>query len=175
MKDEEMGLIGIRLDEVRKSIIDAGASAREIHAAYANILGELKANRVRKDHVEKVHEKIVWPLERTVDPKDGNFVRTDEGFQNVYQDVDNDVSANAGAKNRVSHHQKLTAATKELDELMLKINSVLIALNLGMSEAKERERLVMIERLERGVRDSLSQTEADIIRKLLDDLNKKTP
>ena len=175
MKDEEMSLVGIRLDEVRKSVIDAGASTREISAAYKNILGELKVNRVRKDHVEKVHEKIVWPLERAVDPDDGNFVKCDKLFQDVYQDVDNDVNANHGAKNRPQHLKHLQTATRELDDLMRKLNSVLIALNLGMSEAKERERLVMIHRLEDQVRRSLTETETDIIRRLIEELNKKTP
>ena len=41
--------------------------------------------------------------------------------------------------------------------------------------AKERERLEMIRRLQETVRNSLVQTEADLIRKILEDLNKKSP
>jgi hypothetical protein len=75
--------------------------------------------------------------------------------------------------NKSAHREKVQSAQKELDVLLERINSVLIALNLGMSEAKGRELLIMIERDQRRVRDALRLAEADIIRRLLEELEKK--
>ncbi len=160
MRDDEMTLVSLRLDEARKAIIDAGSDTRQVASAYVNILKEMKANRVQKDRTERIEDKVVWPLERTVDAKDGNFVVTDELFQKAYQAVDDDAQANRGLANKVMHQQNVQKAERELDQLMEKINSVLIALNLGMSEAKGREMLIVMEQRQRSVRNNLREIES---------------
>ena len=155
-KDEkEMPLVALRLDEARKAIIDAGSDTRQVATAYGNIFKELTANRVQKDRLERINEKIVWPLERTVDPKDGNFTVTDELFQKAYQSVDDEAQANRALQNRATHQLKVQLAGKELDLLMARINSVLIALDVGMSEAKAREIAIVMEQTQRRIRDDL--------------------
>jgi hypothetical protein len=173
MRDDEMVLVSLRLDETRKAIIDAGSDTRQVASAYSNILKEMKANRVQKDRTERIEDKIVWPLERVVDSKDGNFVVTDELFQKAYIAVDEDVQGSRGLANKVQHQQNVQKAEKELDVLMERMNSVLIALNLGMSEAKGREMLIVMERNQRQVRDHLRVVEVQIIEELLNTLKNK--
>jgi hypothetical protein len=167
MKDDEMSLVAIRLDDVRKSVIDGGSATREIYAAYSNILKELKVNRVRKDRVEKVEDKIVWPLERTVDPKDGNFVKTDDLFQKAYQEVDDDAQANRGVQNKDKHLDNVKKATKELDVLLERLHSILIAMDEGIAESKLIEILVGMERDQRRNSDTLRLLHRQIIEDLL--------
>jgi hypothetical protein len=163
LTDEAFNSVSFRLDEVRKSIIDAGSIGREVTTAYSNILKEMKANRVAKDRVEKIEDNIVWPLERTVHPQDGNFVKTDDLFQKAYQEADDDAQAKRGVKNAATHVANITNANKELDELMAKINSVLVHIQKGVTKAQALEQLIAVERRQREVWNNLRSREADII------------
>jgi hypothetical protein len=173
LKDEEMTFVALRLDDLRKLIIDSGSDARQVSAAYANILKEMQANRVQKDRVERIADKIVFPLERAVDIKaaslEGNYTMTDELFQKAYLAVDEDVQGNRGAVNKALHVLKVQEAGRELDALMQRINSVLIALDFGMTEAKTREMLIVMERTQRSVRDDLRFLQARRIEILLNE------
>jgi hypothetical protein len=154
--DDDLSLVAIRLDDIRKTIIDTGSTARQVYTAYANILKELKVNRVKKERVEKVEDKIVWPLERAVDAKDGNFVKTDELFQKAYAAADDDVQANRGAQNKDKHLKAVRDAREELAALMTRLNGILIAMNEGVAESKLIESLVVMERLQRQNYQTLS-------------------
>jgi hypothetical protein len=177
LKDEEMTFVALRLDDLRKLIIDSGSDARQVAAAYGNILKEMQTNRVQKDRVERIADKIVFPLERAVDIKaanlEGNYTITDELFQKAYMAVDEDVQGNRGIANKALHLEKVRESARELDALMQRINSVLIALDYGMTEAKTREMLIVMERTQRDVRDALRFLQAENIRILLEGLNKK--
>jgi hypothetical protein len=169
-KDEEIGLLAIRLDEVRKAVIDAGGATREIFSAYSNILNELKVNRVKQDRIDKVNNDIVWPLSQAVDPKDGNFVKTDSLYQTAYTDADDDAQANRGLTNRAKHLDALRNAGKEMDALMDRIRGVVNAMNEGVVEAKLIEGLVIMERSERKAAEILNamklQAELDVIKSI---------
>lgn len=167
MTPEDISLIALRLDEVRKAIIDSGSDTRIVATAYANILREMRANRVQKDRLERMEDKIVWPLEQLVKTDGGNFAVTDDLFQTAYQKVDEDAQANRGAQNKSLHQENVQKAVKELDQLMERMNSVLIALNLGMSEAKAREMVIVMERSQRRIRDDLRLIETQIVGDLL--------
>jgi hypothetical protein len=171
--EKEIGLVSIRLDELRKALIDAGSDTSLVSTAYSNILKEMMANRVQKDRIERIADKIVFPLERAVDPKDGNFAVTDELYQKVFDAVDSDAQAGRGLPNKAAHQQSIQKAGKELEKLMERINSVLLALELGKSEAAERERLIRIEREQRAVLEALRVREVNIIQELLNELNGK--
>jgi hypothetical protein len=169
-KDEEINLVAIRLDEVRKTVIDAGGATRETYAAYANILNELKVNRVKKDRTEQVEDKIVWPLGQAVDPKDGNFVKTDDLYQKAYTEADDDAQGNRGLVNRAKHQERLREAGKEMDALMDRIRGVVNAMNEGVVESKLIEGLVIMERSERKAAQILKammlQAELDVIKSI---------
>jgi hypothetical protein len=169
-KDEEINLVAIRLDEVRKTVIDAGGATRETYAAYANILNELKVNRVKKDRTEQVEDKIVWPLGQAVDPKDGNFVKTDDLYQKAYTEADDDAEGKRGLANRIKHQERLREAGKEMDALMDRIRGVVNAMNEGVVESKLIEGLVIMERSERKAAQILKammlQAELDVIKSI---------
>ena len=169
-KDEEISLVAIRLDEVRKAVIDGGGATREIFSAYSNILNELKVNRVKQDRVDKVNNDIVWPLSQAVDPKDGNFVKTDGLYQTAYTDADDDAQSNRGLANRVKHLNALRNAGKEMDALIDRIRGVVNAMNEGVVESKLIEGLVIMERSERKAAEILNamklQAELDVIKSI---------
>ncbi len=167
-RDEDISLVTLRLDDVRKAVLDAGSAAREIYASYANILKELKVNRVAKDRVEKVEDKIVWPLERAVDAKDGNFIVTDDLYQKAYQAANDDAEANRGMANKGQHLDNVKRAGKEMDALLDRLNGILIAMNEGIVESKLIETLVVMERTQRQATQTLDGLRLEQERKLLE-------
>ncbi len=149
-------MVASRLNEIRTTIIDAGSATRQIHSVYGNILKELQVNRVHKDRVEKVEDKIVWPLGQAVDPKDGNFVKTDELYQKAYTEADDDAQANRGLVNRARHLDTIRKAGKEMDALIERIRTVVNAMNEGVAESKLIESLIVMERSERRAAEILA-------------------
>ena len=46
----------------------ATCDTRIVATAYSNILSEMKANRVHKDRLERLEDKVVWPLSQPTAP-----------------------------------------------------------------------------------------------------------
>jgi hypothetical protein len=171
-KDEEISLVAIRLDEIRKTVIDAGGATREIYSAYSNILKELQVNRVKKDRTEQVEDKIVWPLSQAVDPDPakGNFIKTDDLYQKAYTETDDDAQSNKGLANRARHLDTMRKAGIEMDALMDRIRGVVNAMNEGVVESKLIEGLIIMERSERKAAEILNamklKAELDVIKSI---------
>jgi hypothetical protein len=167
LRDDELGLVALRLDEVRKIVLDGASGTREIAADYGRILKEMDVNRVAPSKSDKVANKIVAPLEQVVDPKAGNFVLSEDFLLRAYQLVDEDVAAGKGLKNKAKHVQAIRDARDQLNILIDRLNSVLIAMNEGIVESRLLETLITIERTQRQSSETLrairAKEEADLI------------
>lgn len=144
-------LVSLRVDEVRKAILDAGSAAREVHSDYRRILRELEVNRVRRTKTDDVRDKIVLPLGEIVDPNVGNFTTTEAALDKLYGDLDDDITLKKGEENRGRHIDNARAATGQLDRLLERLNQVLVAMDEGVVESKLLELIVGIERDQRQV------------------------
>src|SRR5262249_4683879 len=130
----DYGLVSLRVDEVRKSLLDAGAAAREVFTDYRRILRELEVNRVQKTKIDDVKDKIVAALAEIVDSSVGNFTTTEAALDKLYAALDDDLTANRGDQNRPVHVENAKAATLHLDRLLERLNEVLIAMSAGVDE-----------------------------------------
>jgi hypothetical protein len=175
LKNDDIATVSLRLDESRKAIADAASDTGQVFRDYDRILKEMEANRVQKDRLGRIEDLIVRPLEKmtsTANPEPGSFVLVDELFKKAYEAVDEDVQGKRGLANRTAHQQNLQKAGKDLDVLMQRLNSVLIALSVGQTESKAREMVLVMEQNQRRIRDDLRILENDAIRKLLEEATK---
>jgi hypothetical protein len=90
-----------------------------------------------------------------VDPKDGNFIKTDDLYQKAYQETDDDVQANRGLVNQAKHLDNVRKAGKEMDLLIDRVRSIVNAMNEGVIESKLVESLIIMERVQRSTTDNL--------------------
>ncbi len=153
-------LVSLRVDDVRKSLLDAGTAAREVHGDYRRILKELEVNRVKRTKTDDVRDKIVFPLAEIVDPNVGNFTTTEAAVEKLYQLIDEDLALKRTEENRPAHLENARASSQQLDRLLQRLNEVLIAMDEGVVESKLLEVLVNIEH---GVR-----TDSQTVRRIHD-------
>jgi hypothetical protein len=166
--DFDLGLIALRVDEVRKVLGDGASSTREIHADYARILRELEVNRVGWDRgkkkIDDVKTKIVEPLEDIVNPNNGNFALADAAVARLFEGLDEDVSKLRSAEdnkalleqmrqksdaNRPEHVKNAQILRDRLDSLLDRLNSVLIAMDEGIAFGALLQLAVSLEREQR--------------------------
>ena len=145
----DYSLVSLRVDDVRKSLLDAGTAAREVYNDYRRILRELEINRVKRTKTDDVREKIVLPLADIVDPNVGNFTTTEAAVDKLYQGLDEDLTLKRSEENRPGHIANARSAGQQLDRLLERLNLVLIAMDEGVLESKLLELIVNIERDQR--------------------------
>jgi hypothetical protein len=151
MAGADYTLVSLRVDDVRKTLMDTGAATREVATDYRRILKELDVNRVRRAKTEDVRDKIVLPLMDIVDPNVGNFVLTEAALEKLYTGLDDDLTLKRGDVNRPVHGDNARTAAQQLDRLLQRLNEVLIAMNEGVVESKLLELIVNIERDQRNI------------------------
>jgi len=151
MTGSDYSLVSIRVDDVRKSLLDGGTAAREVYNDYRRILKELEINRVKRTKTDDVRDKIVLPLSDIVDPNVGNFTTTEAAVEKLYLSLDDDLTLKRGEDNRPIHIENARAAALHLDRLLQKLNEVLIAMDEGVVESKLLELIVNIEREQRQI------------------------
>ena len=148
----DYSLVGIRVDDVRKALLDAGTAARaEIHTDYRRILRELEVNRVRRTKIDDVRDKIVFPLGEIVDPNNGNFFTTEAAVEKLITGLDEDVNLKKGEENRPMHVANAKMAVLHLERLLQRLHEISIAMNEGVIESKILELIVNIERDQRQI------------------------
>lgn len=145
----DYSLIAIRVDEIRRALLDAGSTARDVHNDYRRVLREMEVNQIRKDKLTEVREKIVFPLGEVVDPNQGNFVRTEGAMEKLFQGLDDDQSAKVGDKNRLERLEQAREAALQLDRLNQRLNEILTAMDQGIVWAKLLDIAVNLEREQR--------------------------
>ena len=171
MTGSDYSLVSIRVDEVRKILLDGGTTTREVFNDYRRILKELEVNRIRKK-TEDVREKIVFPLGEIIDPNTGNFATTELAVEKLYLTLEDDVNLKRGEDNRGLHIDNAKAAAQQLDRLLERLNEVLIAMDEGVVESKLLELLVNIERGVRRDAEILRFLHNRKVEELLKDLTK---
>jgi hypothetical protein len=165
-------LVSLRVDDVRKALLDGGTAAREVHSDYRRIQKELEVNRVKKTKVEDVRDKIVEPLGEIVEPSNGNFAVTEGAVDKLYAALDEDISAKRGEENRPKHALAAREAAQHLDRLLERLNQVLIAMDEGVVESKLLESIVNIERGQRRIAEISRLLRIQEEEKLFNDLTK---
>ena len=158
MTGSDYTLVSLRVDDIRKTLLDTGTAAREVHADYRRILRELEVNRVKRTKTDDVREKIVYPLGEIVDPNLGNFATSEASMDKLYTGLDEDATLKRGEQNRPTHIENAKGAAQQIDRLLQRLNEVLIAMDAGVVESKLLDLIVNIER---GVRQ-----DAEITRRL---------
>ncbi len=69
---EEPTKLLVRGDEARKAIRDGGITAKAIFGKYETLLSEMEFNRMKKDRIDKVRDRIAVPL-GTMTSSNGDF------------------------------------------------------------------------------------------------------
>jgi hypothetical protein len=159
----DLGLIAIRVEEVRKSILDGASTAREVYADYSRILRELEANRVSAEKILRVDSQICKPLEAVIQPR-GEFAITDEMVQNLSQALEGDAARQKTAEDakkmdqklqdelaagRLGHHKAIVQSRDSLVALIDRLEAVLRAMDQELVLGNVVGLLVEIERTER--------------------------
>ncbi len=131
----DLSLVAIRADDIRKAVLDGATVAREVHADYARILKELEVNRCRRTKIDAVRTKIVQPLDEIINPNFGEFQSTEEAAHKFYLALDDDVTAKR-TPNLAAHQKNAQDTRDQLENLMQKLNDILVAMGEGINEAK---------------------------------------
>ena len=140
-RETDYSLSVIRLDEVRKGLLDTGAATREIYADYSRILEELKVNNVRADKISDLTNKIVSPLDQVLGQQFGLFPMTDDAVQLLYAKLDEDVTAKRVGKNIVEHAKNSVDAAEKMDALVDRMKTITcpqIDVGVGFSDILDR-------------------------------------
>ncbi len=94
-------LVSLRVDDIRKAILDAGTAAREVYQRLsAHPARALKSTASSRTKTDDVREKIVLPLGEIVDPNFGNFTTTEAALEKLYAALDDDITLKKGEENR---------------------------------------------------------------------------
>jgi hypothetical protein len=173
--DVDLSLVAIRMNDVRgKAVLDAASTTREVTNDYNRILREMEVNRVGTGRINKVRDKICFPLDDLVNPAQGSFARCEDTVQKACQALDDDVAANRRAE-RKAHQQNLRESQKQLEKLRDELNAVLIAMSEGIAESKLLEILIAAERTQRRNTETLRAMYNDEAQRLIEDLFKDVP
>jgi hypothetical protein len=149
--DTDYSLVVLRVDEVRKALLDTSSASREIFLDYSRILEELKVNRVKKDKILDVRTKIVEPLELIVDPQRGSFLFADEAVQRLGQALDEDINNKQVLKNLPQHLESAVQADNQLLGLIRELEAIYAAIGSGLDYNNILERAIALERDQRNV------------------------
>jgi hypothetical protein len=175
MPETDYSLAVLRIDEVRKALLDTAAATREMHVDYSRILTELQVNNVRADKISDLQNKIVLPLELVLRPDFGSFFLADDAVQRLYVNLDDDVNAKKVGKNIAAHQKSATEAAETLDVLIERMQSILASIDQGVDFSKI---LTLANDLERRHRDAippLVKYQDDLIGSIFDFLRDPQP
>ncbi len=168
--DTDYTPVALRVDEVRKVLLDAGSSTREIYGDYSRILEELKVNRVKKDKISDVHVKIVQPLELIVSPTLGSFALTDDVVQRLSQGLEDDLANKLVFKNLTRHSETATQANDQLISLIEQLSAIRAAVDAGIDFATLLANAQAIAEGQRGVVVPLRDYHDEFVRRIFRDL-----
>jgi hypothetical protein len=168
--DTDFSLVALRVDEVRKALLDTSSATREIFVDYSRILRELEVNRVKKDKISDVQTKIVKPLELVVDPNLGSFALVDEVVQRLSQGLDEDLAAKQVLKNLPRHFESAAQADNQLVSLIKELESIYSAIDSGLDLNAILLRIIDIEQRHRAVTEPLRFYHDDVLRRVLEEL-----
>lgn len=130
--ETDHSLVLLRVDEVRKAVLDTASTTREIFADYSRIMQELQVNRVKKDKISDVQNKIVQPLELIVNPTFGGFSLTDDVIQRLASGLDDDIANKRVLPNLPKHLEAATQTNDQLISLIDQLDSILKAIDSGL-------------------------------------------
>lgn len=130
--EADYSLVSLRVDEVRKALLDTGSTTREVYADYSRILQELQVNRVKKDKISDVQVKIVQPLEVVINPTFGGFTLSDDVLQRLAAGLENDLTTKQMMKNLPQHVETATQTNDQLLSLIDHLNAILLAIDRGL-------------------------------------------
>lgn len=165
----DLSLVTIRADDVRKTVLDTASVVREIHTDYARILRELEVNRCRRTKIDDVRTKIVLPLDEIINPNFGEFQTAEEASHKFYQALDDDV--NAKRTPNVDLHVANALQTRlQLDRLIDRLTAVSIAMTEGITEVRNLENLVLIERNQSDISKRFDDFYKRKVQELLEEL-----
>ena len=139
-------LVSLRVDDIRKAILDAGTAAREVYNDYRRIQRELEVNRVAAPKPTTCATRSSCRSGRSWTPNVGNFTTTEAALEKLYAALDDDLTLKKGEENRGLHVENARAAAQQLDRLIERLNQVLVAMDEGVVESKLLELIVNIER-----------------------------
>jgi hypothetical protein len=163
-------LVLIRIDEIRKAVLDATSGTREVHQGSAKILRELEINNARAEKRSEIRNKIVKPLEEIVNPTIGHFADVDGSVQKLYEKLDEDINAKRTDANREQHLTMGRTTRKQMEELIQAIDRVLAAMEEGIVFGKLVEIAVQQEKDQRQASELLKEERRVQEEKLLNDL-----
>ncbi len=156
----DLSLVVLRVDEIRKAILDSATTTRSVHTDYNRILREMEVNRVNSKTLTTVRDKICIPLGNLVQAEQGSFARCEEAVQLAHGGIDEDASKNLPGRGDL-HARNLRELRGQLETLKNDINSILITMGLGIEIGKLREILVESEREQRR--------QSEVLRIIFDD------
>ncbi|MBX9677985.1 MAG: hypothetical protein K2X38_04415 [Gemmataceae bacterium] len=150
-------LVLIRIDEIRKAVLDATSGTREVHQGSAKILRELEINRARVEKQSEMRNKIVLPLEELVNPTIGHFADVDGSVQKLYEKLDEDVNAKRTESTRDQHGTMARTTKKQMEELLQAMDRILAAMEEGIVFSKLLEIAIQQERDQRDAAKLLAE------------------
>lgn len=168
-KGGDLSLVAIRADEIRKTVLDTASVVREIHTDYSRILRELEVNRCRRTKIDDVRTKIVLPLDEIINPNFGEFQSAEEASFKLYQALDDDVTAKR-TPNVNLHVGNARHTREQLDKLIDRLTTVSIAMTEGITEVRNLENLVLIERNQSDIAKRFDDFYKREVQKLLEEL-----
>jgi hypothetical protein len=172
-----------RMNEVRTALGQSSTNLRDVEQAYKNIVREMEVNRINKTKLEKIRDKIHWPIKDILEPNPlspdttGSLPKAEESFQRANQLVEDDVNAKA-VPNVELHRANLAAANRDFNRLSYDLKLVLDAMSEGIAESKLIALLASIEDLQRKASREFERQRIEMQRKLIEDLlkgDKKQP
>jgi len=181
----DLGLVGIRVEEVRKSVLDGASAAREVHADYSRILRELEANRVAPEKILRVDTQICRPLEEMIHPTGGEFAKIDEIVQKLSQALESDGARQKAAaegtvpdpkvvddlaEHRLANQKDALKARDDLVALIEHLDGVLRAMDKELVLGKLIENLLEVERAVRQSAERIRRYHEEVIQELFNSL-----
>jgi len=164
-------LVLIRIDEVRKAVLDGTSGTREVHSGCARILRELEINRARSEKLSEMQTKIVNPLAQIVNPREGGyFFDLDASVQRLYEKLDDDINTKRIDLNRDQNQQLARTAKKDMEETIQQLDRVLAAMEEGIVFSKLVEIAVEIEKGNRGAMELLERQKKDVTERIFDEI-----
>jgi hypothetical protein len=173
--ETDYSLTVLRIDEVRKGLLDSAAATREIFADYSRILEELKVNNVRSDKISDLANKIVAPLDQVLGQQFGLFTLTDDAVQKLYTNLDDDVTAKKVGKNIANHAKSAANASETMDALVDRMKQILASIDQGVTFGQLQTFIAELERNQRSTIEPLRTYNDEKLQSLLKELTNPTP
>ncbi len=163
-----------RIDQVVK-VVEAGESnARGVLGDFSRIHRKLVANRVNRRITDKVYQKIVQPLEELTPVeanKPGAFSQCEDLLRDLRTGLEEDTRLLAdGAKGLTTGPQRIQHIARcedKLDAVIKRLNDVLQVISESVNYAKVLEDAVLLDRLQRELKDKAERDFNDKLRELL--------